>query len=214
VDSKRHWESIYETKRADEVSWFQPEARLSLELIQRVVPNRGAAILDIGGGASTLVDGLLAAGYRSITVLDLSSAALEQARARLGSAAAQVTWQEADILEASLARGAVDVWHDRAVFHFLTAVDQRRRYVQQVRHAARPGAHVLVATFAHDGPTRCSGLEVARYTPEALHGELGEDFRLLSSAREEHVTPWGAQQAFVYCLCRYEPRAASARSAA
>lgn len=207
MDSKPYWEAIYGTKRAGEVSWFQPAARLSLELIQRVVPNRAAAILDVGGGASTLVDGLLGAGYYRVSVLDLSSAGLAQARQRLGPAAAQVMWQEADILEARLPRAAVDVWHDRAVFHFLTAAADRRRYVEQVRHAVRPGAHVLVATFAHDGPTRCSGLEVARYTPEALHGEFGEHFRLLSSTREDHVTPWGSHQPFVYCLCRYEPQA-------
>jgi len=207
MDSKRHWETIHETKPSSEASWFQPVARTSLELIQRAVRDRTAAILDVGGGASTLVDGLLAAGYQRVTVLDLSAAALAQARRRLGAAAARVTWQEADILEVPLPQAAIDVWHDRAVFHFLTAAADRVRYVQRVRHAVRPGGHVLVATFAEDGPTRCSGLEVARYTPEELHGEFGNDFSLLSSVREVHVTPRGAQQAFVYCLCRYEPSA-------
>ena len=207
MDLKRHWETIYETKNAQDVSWFQPEARLSLELIRCVVTDRGAAILDVGGGASTLVDGLLQAEYRAVTVLDLSNAALTQARDRLGPAAGQVAWQEADILEAPLSRAAFDVWHDRAVFHFLTDAASRRRYVEQVRHALRFGGYVLVATFAHDGPTRCSGLEVARYTPDALHGEFGDAFCLLSSTREEHTTPSGARQAFVYCLCRYQASA-------
>lgn len=214
MDSKSHWETVYETKGSRQVSWFQPEARLSLELIRRVALDPTAAILDAGGGASTLVDGLLRAGYRAITVLDLSSAALAQARERLGSAAAaSVAWREEDILEARLPESAFDVWHDRAVFHFLTEPASRRRYVEQVRRAVRPGGHVLVATFAHDGPAKCSGLEVARYTPEGLHGEFGEEFRLRDSVREEHTTPWGAPQAFVYCLCRYQPRA-GARSAA
>ena len=207
MDPKRHWETIYETKSAQDVSWFQPEARLSLELIRRVIPNRAAAILDVGGGASTLVDGLLQTGYGAITVLDLSSAALAQARERLGPAAAQVAWQEADILEARLPRAAIDIWHDRAVFHFLTDAASRRRYVEQVRQAVRPSGHVLVATFAHDGPARCSGLDVARYTPDSLHGEFGDAFCLLHSTLEEHITPGGAKQAFIYCLCRYQPSA-------
>lgn len=207
MDLRRHWETIYKTKSAKDVSWFQPEARLSLELIRRVVPNRKAVMLDVGGGASTLVDGLLQSGYGAITVLDLSSAALAQARERLGPLAAQVAWHEADVLEARLPRASIDVWHDRAVFHFLTDAASRRRYVEQVRHAVRPGGHVLVATFAHDGPTQCSGLEVARYTPDALHDEFGDAFCLLNSTREEHTTPWGAKQAFVYCLCRYQPSA-------
>lgn len=209
MDAKRHWETIYETKRATEVSWFQPEARLSLELIRRAAPNRAAAILDVGGGASTLVDGLLRHGYAAVTVLDLSRAALEQARTRLGPAATQISWREGDILDVSLPRGSVDVWHDRAVFHFLTDPGHRHRYVEQVRLAVRPGGHVLIATFAHDGPRRCSGLEVARYTPGALHAQFGNGFTLLSHVREEHSTPSGAKQSFVYCLCRYEPSAGS-----
>jgi len=151
------------------------------------------------------VDGLLAAGYSRLTVLDLSVSALEQARVRVGRLAATVTWREADVLTVKLARGSIDLWHDRAVFHFLTRAADRHGYVAQVRRAVRPGGHVLVATFAENGPTRCSGFEVARYTPGALHGEFGTGFRLLSSVREQHVTPWGTQQPFVYCLCRFEP---------
>lgn len=136
--------------------------------------------------------------------------ALNQAQARLGPAAVQVSWLEADVREAHLPRPSFNVWHDRAVFHFLTDADDRRRYVEQVRLAVRPGGHVLIATFAHDGPIRCSGLEVVCYTPETLHSEFGESFSLLSSTREEHTTPFGTQQAFVYCVFRYQPTAEGA----
>lgn len=207
MDSKSHWEQVYHENGPEQLSWFQPEARLSRELIQRNAPDRNAAILDVGAGASTLVDGLLAAGYRRLTVLDISAAALAQAQRRLGPDAALVEWREADVLSVPLAAASLDVWHDRAVFHFLTAARDRSRYVAQVRQAVRPHGYVLVAAFAEDGPTRCSGLEVARYSPTALHGEFGPDFRMVESRREEHHTPWGALQAFTYCLCRYEPRA-------
>lgn len=203
MNTKQHWESIYQTKGASEVSWFQPEARLSLRLIQEAVPDRAAAICDIGGGASTLVDGLLASGYSAISVLDLSGRALDTARHRLGALAPDVRWIEADVLDVDLPPESLDVWHDRAVFHFLTDPLDRQRYVTQVRRTVRPGGHVLVASFADNGPTRCSGLEVVRYSPESMHGEFGPDFRLLSSTRETHITPDGARQEFVYCLCRH-----------
>jgi SAM-dependent methyltransferase len=213
VDTKSHWERVYRTKGPNQMSWFQPEATLSLKLIQQVAPGRDSTIIDVGAGASTLVDGLLAAGYSRITVLDLSPAALTQAQQRLTRDAGSVVWREADVLAADLPGAEFDVWHDRAVFHFLTVAAQRARYVAQVRHAVRPGGYAIVATFAEDGPTRCSGLDVARYSPDALHSEFGRDFRLVESRREEHSTPWGAPQAFTYCLCRYEPLA-SARHAA
>ena len=205
MDPRSHWEQVYRTKGPDQVSWFQPEAKLSLELIQLVAPARDTPIIDVGAGASTLVDGLVAAGYSRITMLDLSPAALMQAQQRLSDAAGAVEWQEADVLTAHLDAGVFDVWHDRAVFHFLTGAAERTRYVAQVRRAVRPGGFVLVATFAENGPTRCSGLDVARYTPTALHGEFGSDFRLVESRRELHRTPGGAPQAFTYCVCRYEP---------
>lgn len=197
-----HWEAVYRTKGPDQVSWFQAEARLSRQLIQRLSPDRSGAIIDIGGGASTLVDGLLDAGYGALTVLDLSPTALQRARERIGARAARVAWQVADVLDAALPHQGFDVWHDRAVFHFLTADAERRRYVEQVRHAVRPGGLVIVATFADDGPTRCSGLEVARYSPAQLHAEFGAPFTLVESHRELHVTPGGATQAFTYCACR------------
>ena len=163
MDLKTHWETIYRTKQPHEVSWFQREATVSLALIRRVAPEVTAKIIDVGGGASTLVDGLVAAGYRGVTVLDLSPSALETSRRRLGAAAHDVTWLEADALSVDIPPGQFDVWHDRAVFHFLTSAADRSRYVEQVGISVKRGGYVLVATFAADGPTRCSGLPVARY---------------------------------------------------
>ena len=208
-----HWEQVYRSRGPEQLSWFQAEARLSAQLIQRTVPDHSASIVDIGAGASTLVDGLLASGYRALTVVDLSATALTLAQERLGALAQSVTWLTADVLTVSFAPACFDIWHDRAAFHFLTEAADRMRYVAQVRHAVRPGGHVLLATFAEDGPTRCSGLAVARYSPEALHAEFGAGFLLLESHREEHVTPSGARQAFTYCVCRADPGARVRRTA-
>jgi ubiquinone/menaquinone biosynthesis C-methylase UbiE len=202
MQPKSHWERLYRTKRPTEVSWYQPEARISAQLIKRVAPDTSARIIDVGGGASTLVDGLLDAGYDHVTVLDFSAVALEAARSRLGLRAKLVTWLEADALEARLPAAGYDVWHDRAVFHFLTEESDRRRYVERTIRAVRPGGHVIVATFSDKGPTHCSGLDVVRYAPEQLHAEFGSGFTLLESTSEDHVTPAGTIQAFVYCLCR------------
>lgn len=195
------WETVYQTKAPDQVSWFQAEARLSLGVIERLAPDRGTETIDIGAGASTLVDGLLASGYRRLTVLDISPTALSVAQRRLGTAASGVSWLEGDVLDHPLPPAAFDLWHDRAVFHFLTDPVDRDRYVAAARRAVRPGGHLIVATFAEDGPPRCSGLEVVRYSPAALHEVFGEGFRLVESHRELHVTPSGAQQAFTYCIC-------------
>lgn len=202
-NARTHWQKVYSDKRPTEVSWYQPEAVLSLRLIRGAAPDSSAAIIDVGGGASTLVDGLLAAGYSRITVLDVSGAALAQATARLAEKAARVTWLEVDVLDAELPAGAFDVWHDRAVFHFLTDIADRRRYVEQVRASVRLGGSVVVATFASDGPKKCSGLDVARYDPQGIHDEFGPDFQLLESVREEHQTPGGVVQPFIYCVLRY-----------
>lgn len=192
--------------------WYQPEATLSLSLIRRVEPDPHASIIDVGGGASTLVDGLVGSGYTAVTVLDLAPTALAVAQHRLGDSASLATWLVADVLESPLPRGGFRVWHDRAVFHFLTDLADRARYVAQVRRAVAPGGHVIVASFAPDGPTRCSGLEVVRYTPDAMHAEFGAGFRLLDSTREDHRTPTASTQPFVYCLCRVEPLDPSAAS--
>jgi len=202
MNRAEHWEHVYQTKGPEQVSWFQAEARLSRQLIEQLAPERTNAIIDIGAGASTLVDGLLDAGYDALTVLDLSAAALHLAGARLGARATRVRWQQGDILDAALPAQAFDVWHDRAVFHFLTTDVERERYLEQVRHALRPGGLVLVATFAEDGPLRCSGLDVARYSPAQLHAAFGPSFTFLESHRELHTTPSGATQAFTYCVCR------------
>ena len=199
---RQYWEEIYRATAPSEVSWYQPEARASLELIRRVAPESDSPIIDVGGGASTLVDGLLDAGYRSLTVLDFASSALAAARDRLGERASRVTWIAADVLTASLSSTRYAVWHDRAVFHFLTDPADRAQYVTQTRRAVQPGGHVIIAGFGPDGPTRCSGLDVVRYSPDAMHSEFGEGFRLLDSVQEDHHTPAGLVQAFVYCLCR------------
>lgn len=156
----------------------------------------------MGGGASTLVDGLIDAGYRNVTVLDLAPSALAIAQERIGTRAHRVTWIAGDVLDAPLPADSYAVWHDRAVFHFLTDPEERTRYVAQTRRAVRPGGHAIVASFGPEGPTRCSGLDVVRYSPDSMHEEFGEGFRLLDSVREDHHTPSGAIQAFVYCLCR------------
>lgn len=202
MQAKAHWERVYATKTATEVSWYQPHAERSLKLIRNTGMPLTARIIDVGGGASTLVDDLLDAGYRDITVLDLSANALAVARARLGRRAATVRWLEADALEADLPAHGYDLWHDRAVFHFLTSPQDRRAYVGQVLRAVRPGGLVIVATFALDGPLQCSGLEVMRYDADSLHAEFGAPFTLLAHESEAHQTPAGKVQQFTYCLCR------------
>jgi len=202
MDRKTHWEHIYGTKAPARVSWYHEHPHLSLQYIHDSGAGEAASIIDVGGGASTLVDDLLAAGYRHVTVLDISGTALELARQRLGARAAQVVWIEADITQADLPARAYDVWHDRAVFHFLTQAADRERYVQAVRQAVRPGGHVIVATFAADGPERCSGLDVRRYSPQALCDEFGAGFELVNSSPETHHTPSGGEQKFTYCYCR------------
>ncbi len=202
MDARNHWERVYATRNETEVSWYQPEATLSLGLIRRTLSDKAAAIIDVGGGASTLVDGLLAEGYTRVTVLDVSGAALGRAAARLGPVGGRVTWLEADILDARLTDSEFDLWHDRAAFHFLTELVDRRRYVDQMLGAVRVGGHVVLSTFAGNGPSRCSGLEVVRYEPSDLQAQLGSAFQLLESHREDHLTPGGASQAFIYCLFR------------
>jgi SAM-dependent methyltransferase len=202
LQSKDHWERIYSTKATDAVSWYQEHAVSSLQMIRATRLPKDAAIIDVGGGASTLVDDLLADGYSNLTVLDLSRAALEAARERLGSRAAAVRWLEADITKVDLAPLEYDLWHDRAVFHFLTGEGDRAAYVRAVLRSVKPGGHVIVATFAEDGPAQCSGLPVVRYNAHLLHSEFGESFTLLDHQAEEHRTPFGTIQKFIYCYCR------------
>ena len=202
MENKTHWEHIYETKGPTQVSWYQEHAQYSLQFIQNTGVQKSDQIIDIGGGASTLVDDLLTTGFQNISVLDISETALQLARQRLGARASEVNWIAADITQVDLPEHAYDLWHDRAVFHFLTQPTHRQRYVETVRQAVRTGGHVIVATFAPDGPDHCSGLEVIRYSPESLHHEFGDGFELKDSTRESHHTPFGTEQKFIYCYCR------------
>jgi 2-polyprenyl-3-methyl-5-hydroxy-6-metoxy-1,4-benzoquinol methylase len=204
MDAKTHWEKVYTTKEPEAVSWYRAHLETSLALIERAAPLRSASIIDIGAGESTLVDDLLARGYENVTVLDVSQTAFDVTKKRLGPLAEQLNWIVADITQVKLKPSAYDVWHDRAVFHFLTSMEQRAAYVRNVAKAVKTGGHVIVSTFGPDGPTKCSGLEVLRYDAESLHGEFGPRFRIVESSKELHHTPFGATQQFLYCYCRVD----------
>lgn len=202
MSEQEHWQDVYSRKSPQEVSWYQPAATTSLALIERAGLGPDAAILDVGGGASTLVDGLLARGFHAITVLDLAAAALAATQARLGERGAGVTWREGDITTATLPTAAYDLWHDRAMFHFLVTPEARAAWHENLMTALKPGGYVVLATFADDGPEKCSGLPVRRYSEAGLQAELGEAFDLIESRREGHRTPGGNEQRFVYGLFR------------
>jgi 2-polyprenyl-3-methyl-5-hydroxy-6-metoxy-1,4-benzoquinol methylase len=204
MNPKSHWEKVYSTKAPDAVSWYRPHLETSLALIERATCGSHASIIDVGGGESTLVDDLIARGYLDVTVLDVSETAIEVTKKRLGPAAEQVRWLVTDIADSHLDSDAYDVWHDRAVFHFLTMPEQRAAYVRQVANAVRPGGHVIVSTFGPEGPTKCSGLDVVRYDEGSLHKQFGVRFRLEESSKELHQTPFGTTQQFLYCYCRVE----------
>ena len=204
MDAKSHWENVYATKAPDTVSWYRPHLETSLTLIEKVAPGRSASIIDVGGGESTLVDDLLSRGYQNITVLDVSPTAIEVTKRRLGSAADRVHWITGDITKLDLPADAYDLWHDRAVFHFLRTIEERAAYVRQVAKSVRSGKNILVSTFGPEGPVKCSGLEVVRYDETSLHAEFGVQFQLLESSKELHETPFGSTQQFLYCLCRVE----------
>ncbi|HTS50318.1 MAG TPA: class I SAM-dependent methyltransferase [Bryobacteraceae bacterium] len=204
MNARGHWENVYRDRPPDAFSWYRPHLETSLDLIERAAAGRSASIIDVGGGESTLVDDLLARGYQHVTVLDISPTALKVTRARLGPLAEQVQWIAAGLLEADLTRHGYDVWHDRAVFHFLTSDNERVAYVRQALRAVRPGGHVIVGTFGPEGPQRCSGLDVVRYDAASLHDQFGRSFRLLESRQELHRTPFGTTQQFLYCYCVVE----------
>ena len=209
-NAKTHWENVYRTKLPSEVSWYRPHLDISLQLIDEAASDRNAHIIDVGGGESTLIDDLLAAGNRNVSVLDLSETALAVAKQRLRDSAGKVDWLCGDVTTFPFAKHRYDVWHDRAVFHFLTGPDDRAAYVRQVAHAVRPGGHVIVATFGPQGPSRCSGLEVVRYDPDSLHDQFGAGFQLEKHLAELHRTPAGAIQQFTYCYCKVVPAAEAA----
>ena len=202
VDRKGHWENVYQSKAPDAVSWYRPHLERSLELIQHVAGGPSSPIIDVGGGESTLVDDLVAKGYTDVSVLDISETAIRVAHSRLGEIADRVHWIAGDVTCVELEPRRYEVWHDRAVFHFLTDPESRAAYVAQVSRAVKPGGYVLVATFGPEGPTKCSGLDVIRYDAQGLHDEFGARFVLVDSGTELHATPFGTTQQFLYCLCK------------
>jgi 2-polyprenyl-3-methyl-5-hydroxy-6-metoxy-1,4-benzoquinol methylase len=204
LDAKTHWEQVYTTKAPEGVSWYRERLDTSLAMIDRAAESCSASIIDVGGGESTLVDDLLLRGYQNVTVLDVSQTAIDFTKRRLGSSAEQVDWVAGDITEIELQLSVYDIWHDRAVFHFLTVPGQRAAYLRQVVRSVKPGGHVMVGTFGAQGPTRCSGLETLRYDAESLHREFGPRFRLFETSEELHRTPLGAVQQFLYCHFRID----------
>ncbi len=202
MNQKAHWDKVYSTKPAEAVSWFAPHLETSLKLIHTASTNKDAAIIDIGGGESTLVDDLFNEGYRNLSVLDISQTAIEVAKERMGQNASAIQWYCVDIAQASLPEAHFDIWHDRAVFHFLTKQSDRDQYVERVKRSLKHGGYVIMATFGPEGPTQCSDLDVERYDTQELHNQFGDSFELLQSSTEMHQTPMGTTQQFLYCFCR------------
>lgn len=204
MNRHEHWNQVYETKGPLDVSWYQRRPEVSLALIAAAGLSKDAGIIDVGGGASVLVDCLLDAGYTGVAVLDLSGIALNHSRARLGARASEVEWFPADVTTFTPPH-RFGLWHDRALFHFLTVVDDRRRYVATLRQALQPDGTAIIATFALDGPPKCSGLDVVRYDEQSILAELGTEFRLQEVRRETHVTPWDSEQRFIYFRFLWQP---------
>jgi SAM-dependent methyltransferase len=203
--NQTHWQSVYENKAEQQTSWFRPHLDESLRLIDGCELDLSSPIIDVGGGRSTLVDDLLDRGYSDLTVLDVSSAALAQATLRLGERADQVQWLAADISEADLPTSHYALWHDRALFHFLTEPSNRSGYITLAARSLRPGGYLMLATFATDGPDKCSGLPICRYRADDLSELFSENFDRVSDSREWHPTPFGTQQSFTYVLLRRKP---------
>jgi SAM-dependent methyltransferase len=199
MDNKLHWDRIFYAKASGEFTWHQPHLTKSLEILQGIRLDSSARIIDVGCGDSTYVDDLLALGFSNLTLLDVSPVAIERAKRRLGDRAGQLTWLESDLREASLQPEYYDLWHDRAVFHFLVDPLDRHHYVSKAEQALKPGGHLVIATFSVTGPESCSGLKTMRYSPESLSAAFGERFRLYDSQAEVHHTPKGGEQNFLYC---------------
>ncbi len=202
LTNQEHWDAVYADKPLDGVSWYRPHLDQSLEMIDEVDLPKDAQIVDVGGGAATLVDDLLEDGFENLAVLDISLNALNRSAERLGKRSRDVRWIVGDASTNHFAESSVDLWHDRAVFHFMTDPNQRDAYLCQVKRSVRPGGYALISTFAPDGPDKCSGLRVRQHTPAEIAEALGPDFELVDQAREEHKTPWGSTQVFSYALCR------------
>lgn len=197
MDRESHWNTIYSVKSPEETSWHEINPEVSFDLIRQVMPASGR-VIDVGGGRSLLAEKLLDAGIGRLTILDISAVALEQTRKRLGERAAEVDWIAGDITAID-SLGAFDVWHDRAVFHFLTEAGDRQHYAKLAAATLPPGAHLIIGAFARDGPAKCSGIEVCRYDSERLAGEIGPAFRLIGEQTHSHLTPAGKTQQFLFC---------------
>lgn len=202
MNRKNHWEQVYSTKRTKKLGWYEPHLQTSLKWIKGLDIALDTPIIDVGGGASTLVDDLLNAGYRTITILDISEKALSSTKARLGKKAEQITWLEGDITAVGLPTHYYGLWHDRAVFHFLTLFKQRHKYRENLLKTLMPGGHLIIGTFAPEAPSMCSGLPVQRYSLELLENTLGEKFELQHHHKELHITPGGVEQMYLYCHFR------------
>jgi len=202
MNPKAHWEKIYSTKLTENLGWYEPHLQTSLTWIKALRLAVDAPIIDVGGGASTLADDLLDAGYSSITVLDISERALSSVKARLGKKAELVTWLDGDITSADLPLYCYELWHDRAVFHFLTELEQQRKYRDNLLKALKPRGHLIIGTFAPEAPPKCSGLPVQRYTQKQLGNMLGGEFELKRHHKELHTTPGGVEQMYLYCHFR------------
>lgn len=200
--AENHWEDVYNTKAVDRVSWFQTKAETSVRLIADTGMSHEAAIIDVGSGASRLIDNLMAAGFGHITALDVSESALAASKKRLKAKAEAITWLVGDVLTTEFAKAQFSIWHDRAVFHFLTTPEQQQAYVQQAAKAVEQGGYAVIATFAEDGPEKCSGLPVQRYSAQQLPEVFAEHFSLVHTEREIHRTPSGSEQKFNYCVLR------------
>jgi SAM-dependent methyltransferase len=199
MNTRDHWNRIYQAKSPIETSWYEPHLETSLNWILEAVPDRTASIIDVGAGESTLVDDLLEKQYCSLTVLDVSEAAIRKSQSRLGLTANKVHWLVGDLTKVALPVRAYHLWHDRAVFHFLTEPTQRLAYVRQLASALEIGGQVLMATFGPQGPLKCSGLNTCHYSAESLQRELGQEFRMVRHSLVDHETPSGTRQQFLYC---------------
>jgi SAM-dependent methyltransferase len=202
MTTKAHWDKVYSSKPAQAVSWFAPHLETSLKLIHEASTRKDTAIIDIGGGESTLVDDLFSEGYRNLSVLDISQKAIDVAKGRMGQNANRIQWYCADITQACLPEAYFDIWHDRAVFHFLTKQSYRDQYIERVKRSVKHGGYVIMATFGPEGPTQCSDLDIVRYDSKSLHNQFGDAFQLLESSTEIHQTPMGTTQQFLYCFYR------------
>ncbi len=202
MPQRNHWEHVYSTRQIHAVGWYTPHLQVSLDWILTAVQDVNAAVIDAGGGASTLVDDLLEAGYRSITVLDISDKALSATKQRLGKMAELVTWLNSDVTSAGLPEQYYQLWHDRALFHFLTEPEQQRKYRDTVLKALKPGGYFIVGTFAPEAPANCSGLSVQRYSPDRLVKALGKKFELVDCKNDLHITPGAVEHMYLYCRFR------------